>query len=216
MTEIKPKWSRRKEARPTEIVEAAMDVFAAQGFAPTKLDDIAKRAGIAKGTLYRYFDSKEELFRAVVRHGVAANLEEVEGAAVAARGNLGDLVPVLLMLAADRLGDGRIPALARMVVGESRAFPDLAIIWHDAVAGRLLSVLTTLVAQAQARGEVRPGDPGIHAFSIVGPFAAALLFREVFGAGSPHAPDLAAMARQHAETVLRGLEILPAERQREG
>lgn len=207
MADSKPKWNRRKEARPAEIIEAAMDVFVEHGFAAAKLDDVAKRAGIAKGTLYRYYDTKEDLFRAVVQHAVAANLQAIEEAAKAFQGSLSELVPILLMRAAERVGDSRVPALARLVIGESRVFPDLARIWHDNVVARLLTLLTGLIAQAQARGEARAGDPKAYAFSIVGPMVMALLFHEVFGSDSPHAPNLPALATQHAETVLRGITM---------
>lgn len=207
MTDTKPKWNRRKDARPSEIIEAAADVFVEHGFAAAKLTDVAQRAGIVKGTLYRYYDTKEDLFRAVVQHAVAANLLGIEQAATAFRGSLAELVPLLLMQAANTMDSARVPALARLVIGESRAFPDLARIWHDNVVARLLTLLTVLITEAQARGEVRPGDPGVHAFSIVGPMVTGMLFREVFGASGPHAPNLAALAAQHAETVMRGLVI---------
>ena len=205
MTDTRPKWNRRKDARPAEIIEAAVEVFAEHGFAAAKLADVATRAGVVKGTLYRYFDTKEDLFRAVVQHVVEIHLRSIEQAAQAFRGSLVDLVPVLLMRAATGMNDGRVPALARMVIGESRTFPDLARIWHDNVVSRVLALLAGLIADAQARGEIRAGDPTAYAFSIVGPLVTGLLFREVFGAASPHAPNLAALAAQHATTIMRGL-----------
>ena len=72
------RWRRRKDARPAEIVEAALEVFAERGFSAARLDDVAARAGISKGTLYLYFPSKEELFKAVVRQALLPNLARVE------------------------------------------------------------------------------------------------------------------------------------------
>lgn len=204
-TDRTPRWSRRKEARPAEIIDAAMNVFIEKGYAAAKLDDVAKQAGVAKGTLYRYFADKEALFRAVVQGALTANLRALEEARRGDRPSLSDLIPLFLARAAGRMGDKRLPAIARMVIADSRAFPDLARIWHDEVVAKLVTLLTTAVAEAQARGEVRPGDPQLHAFSIIGPMISALLFHEVFGASSPHAPDLAALAAQHADTVLRGI-----------
>ncbi len=205
MTESAPKWSRRKEARPAEIIEAALDLFIEAGFADTKLSDVAKRAGIAKGTVYRYFDTKEDLFRAVVRQALAANLGAIEALAAGHEGPLADLLPLMMGMAAQRLGGSRLPAILRMVVADSRAFPDLAAIWHDEVVSKFLSLLTRLIAAAQERGEVKAGDPKLHAFSVIGPMVTALLFRELFDRGSPHTPDLQALAAQHARTVLDGL-----------
>lgn len=210
MSDNRPRRSRRKEARPTEIVAAALETFSERGFAETKLDEVARRAGVAKGTLYLYFDTKEALFRAVVQQAVIKQLEGLEAAA-SLDGSLAEVVPMLLARAAQRLGEARLPAIARMVFAESRAFPDLARVWHDEVLSRLLTFLTTLIAQAQARGEVRPGDPGLYAFSILGPMVAAVFFREVFGDHVPGAPDLDKLAAQHAPTILRGLSASDAE-----
>ena len=78
MPDEEPKWRRRKDARPGEIVDAALEVFAEKGFAAAKLDDIARRAGISKATLYLYFETKEEIFRAVARAAVASLIEALE------------------------------------------------------------------------------------------------------------------------------------------
>ena len=209
MTDLK--WTRRKEARPAEIIEAATEIFIHGGYAAANLDDVARQAGVAKGTLYRYFSDKESLFRAVVQHAIARNLEALELAENAMKGSIRDLVPKLLAFAADDSGTGKAPALARMVIAESQAFPDLATIWHDNVVSRMLSILTRLIQEAQKTGEVRQGDPLSHAFSIIGPMIAARLFHEIFGANSAHAPDLATLASQHATTVLRGLLTAPSE-----
>lgn len=203
------KWTRRKEARPAEIIEAATAVFITAGYAAANLDDVARQAGIAKGTLYRYFSDKQSLFRAVVQHAIERNLESLEMAGHAMKGSMEELVPKLLALAADRSSGGRAPALARMVIAESQAFPDLATVWYDNVVSRILSMLCGLIQEAQKRSEVRQGDPLIYAFSIVGPMLAALLFHEVFGPASEHAPQLSTVATQHAETVLRGMLTSP-------
>ncbi|MCD7111809.1 TetR/AcrR family transcriptional regulator [Rhizobium sp. DKSPLA3] len=205
MNETKPKWSRRKDARPAEIVDAAMDVFVEHGFAGTKLTEVAKRAGVAKGTLYLYFETKEDLFRATARQALSANLQAVEQASAAFDGSVAELVPVLLKRAAGRLGDGRIPGIVRMVLAESRAFPDLARIWHDEVVARMLGLLTGLIAAAQAKGEIRAGDPKLYAMSIVAPMIMGLLFHEVFGSESDQAPDLDALAAQHSQAILNGI-----------
>lgn len=201
------KWNRRKEARPSEIINAAMDVFVENGFAAANLDDIAKRAGIAKGTLYRYFDTKEDLFRAAARQAMTGNLDAMAVATQNEQGPLKALLPLLLARATGKMGDSRVPAFARMVISESRAFPDLARIWHDDVAERVLDLVSGFIARAQARGEVRAGDPRLFAFSIMGPMVAATLFRDIFGSFSPNVPDMNALAAQHAETVLNGLLV---------
>ena len=182
-----------------------MDVFAEKGFASAKLDEIADRAGVAKGTLYRYFATKDEVFRSVVQNALAARVEEIEKAASAFEGSFVEFVPILLKRAANRFGDDRLPAIARMVLAESRAFPDLAIIWHDALVARMLGTLANMITKAQARGEVRPGDPKLYAFSILGPMFTGALFNEVFGDRRGTTPNLDKLAGQHAQTILHGL-----------
>ena len=192
---------RRKDARPAEIVEAAEEVFAARGFAAATLDEVARKAGVAKGTLYLYFDTKEDLFRAVVRRAT----EPVTSFQTPPDLPLVLLVPTLLGRAAEAARGSRLPAIARIVIGESRAIPGLARIWHDDVVSRLLDLLAEAVARAQARGEAKPGDPRLHALSIAGALLAGLLYREVFGPLGVNELDLPSLARQHAETVLSGL-----------
>ena len=209
MPDDEPKWRRRKDARPSEIVDAALEVFAAKGFAAAKLDDIARRAGVSKATLYLYFDTKKEIFRAVARAAVASLLEALESQAEGADAPFAELAPRLLARAAAMMKGGRVPAIARMVIGESRNFPDLACIWHDDVVASVIGIVTGMIARAQARGEVAPGDPRLYAFSLMGPMVMAMLFREVFGGVDANPPDLDALADQHARTALRGL-LTPA------
>jgi AcrR family transcriptional regulator len=110
---------------------AAIDMFAEKAFASTKLDDVAERAGVAKGTLYRHWDTRESLFRAVLQQTLATHLSDIETAPLAFRGSLAQFVPMLLKRAANRMGNDRLPAVARMVLSERRVFPDLASPWHD-------------------------------------------------------------------------------------
>lgn len=202
-----PKWSRRKDARPGEIVEAALALFADQGFAATKLSEVAKRAGVSKGTLYLYFETKEALFRAAVRHAIADSLMAIERGAAGGDVALAKLIPALLGQVVARLPDSRVPAILRMVIADGRAFPDLAAIWHDEVVARVLGLLTGMIAAAQARGEVRPGDPRLHALSIVGPVVTGIVYNDVFAGRDPAGLDLAALAQQHARTILAGLTM---------
>ena len=203
--EAEPRWRRRKEARPAEIIAAALAVFADHGFAAAKLDDIARRAGVAKGSIYLYFATKEDLFGAVVRASVVPNMETVRGAAEAFDGPLAELAPRLLAGAAAAISRPSLSGVARMVIGESRNFPDLARIWHDEVVAPMIDTVARVIARAQARGEVRAGDPRLYAFSLVGPLIMAVLFRDVFAGAASDPPDLATLAEQHGRTVLRGL-----------
>ena len=207
-------WRRRKQARPAEITAAALEVFADHGFAAAKLDDVARRAGVAKGSIYRYFSTKEELFRAVVRSAVVPNAEAVRGAADRFDGPFAELAPRLLMAAAGVLSRPLIGRFVRLVIGESRNFPDVARIWRDEVVAPVIGAVTGGIARAQAAGEVRDGDPRLYAFSLVGPLFTALIFKEVFGDASDGLPDLPRLAEQHGRTILRGLLAAPTAQNR--
>jgi AcrR family transcriptional regulator len=204
-----PRWRRRKDARPSEIVAAAFAVFGEKGFAAARLEDIAARAGVSKGALYLYFETKEDLFRAVVREAVAPNVQAVIAVAEAWDGCFADLVRMLLPRMAALMAGGGLGKVVRMVVGESRNFPELARDWHAEVVSRALGALTGLIVRAQARGEIRPGDPRAHAFALIGPMLMGVLWREIFEPVGAEPVDLEALARQHAETALSGLLAPP-------
>lgn len=204
-----PRWRRRKDARPAEIVEAALEVFAEKGFAAARLDDIAAAAGVSKGALYLYFETKQDLFRAVVRQAISPNLDAVEAAVLAADVPFDLLMRGFYARMAAMLTTTRIGAVAKMVIGESRNFPDLAKVWHDELVTRALGVMTRVIARAQARGEARAGDPRLHAFSVIGPVLLGVLWNETFTPVGAEPMDLAALIDQHADTVLAGLAARP-------
>lgn len=202
-----PKWRRRKESRPGEIVAAALAVFAEKGFAAARLDDIATRAGVSKGALYLYFETKQDLFAAVVRDAVSPNLAAVEAMASTLDAPFAQVARMLLGRAAEMMIASPVGPVAKMVIAESRNFPELARVWHDEVVARMLGVLTGLIERAQAAGEVRPGEPRYHALSLIGPLLMGLLWREVLEPAGARPLDLRALAQQHVETVLNGLVV---------
>jgi AcrR family transcriptional regulator len=198
-----PRWRRRKTARPGEILDAALNVFAEKGYAAATLAEIAGRAGLSKAALYLYFETKEDLFRALARTLVAPNLTAMAKALVANDAPFAQLAPALLTGAAALLAEGRAVAIARMVIAESGNFPDLAGVWREDVVERVLGLITGLIVRAQAAGEVRDGDPRLFAFSLMGPLVMGGLFHAVFGEDG--APNLGELAAQHAKAALQGL-----------
>jgi AcrR family transcriptional regulator len=200
-----PKWQRRAEDRPREICAAALEVFAEKGFAAAKLDEIAQRAGVSKGTLYLYFKDKEDLFRAVVRSAIAPNIAAVTSTISSSDAPFPEVVRMFLSAFAEREARLPIGAVAKVVVGESRNFPELARVWHDEVASKAIGAIAGFIERAQQRGEVRPGDPRLHAFSLMGPMVLGALWRATLVPAGGQPLDIAALARQHGETVLTGL-----------
>lgn len=200
-----PRWQRRAENRPGEICTAAIEVFAEKGFAAARLDEIARRAGVSKGTLYLYFKDKEDLFRAVVRDTVAPNIEVIRASLAKADIPFAQVIRLFLSRFAEITDRVPVGAVAKMVIGESRNFPELAKVWHDHVASKAIGMIAELIAQAQAKGEVRAGDPRLHAFTLMGPMLMGLLWRETLQPVGGAALDVEALAVQHAESVLAGL-----------
>ena len=205
LTPGEPKFRRRKANRPSEILDAAMAVFAEKGFAAARLDEIAARAGVSKGALYLYFETKEEIFRAVVEQAIAPNIQVIRAMIAAHPGPF----PELLRLFAERMTQVvdtlPIGGVVKMVIGEARNFPEIARVYHDALVAQALGALSDAVAAAQVRGEVKPGDPRVYALQIVAPMLIGVIWRETFVPVGAQAFDLPAVIRQHIETLLRGL-----------
>lgn len=206
-----PKFRRRKAARPEEIVAAALEIFAEKGFAAARLDDIAARAGVSKGAIYLYFATKEDIFRAVIAEAVLPNVGQIRRLAVAHPGPFADLARGLAQLAPTLLARPELGGVIKMVVGEARNFPELARLWHDQVIDPALGALSAAIEGAQARGEVRPGDPRLYALGLIGPLLAGVIWRETFAPVGAPPFDLPELARQHIETALRGMSQDPAE-----
>jgi AcrR family transcriptional regulator len=200
-----PKFQRRAEERPREICAAALEVFAEKGFAAAKLDEIARRAGVSKGTLYLYFADKEQLFRAVVRDAVVPNVERLRAALIQAGLPFGGLVRLFLANFVEVTQRVPVGAVAKMVISESRNFPELAKVWHDEVVSKALGTMTALIEMAQAKGEVRAGDARLHTFTLMGPMLMGIIYRATLEPIGGEPLDLGALARQHVETVLAGL-----------
>jgi len=200
-----PKFRRRKADRPGEIVRAAMQVFAERGFAAAKLDDIAARAGVSKGALYLYFETKEDLFRAVVGQVVAPNLAQVKAMAAAHPGPFSDLIRGLAGHVTMVVQTTPVGGVVKMVIGEARNFPEIARVWHDDLVAQALAAVASAVEAAQARGEVKPGDPRAYALQLISPLLVGVIWRETFVPIGAEPFDLPELMRQHLDTLLGGM-----------
>ena len=202
-----PKFRRRKADRPGEIVGAALSVFAEKGFAAARLDEIAARAGVSKGALYLYFETKEELFRAVVEQAIAPNIEGVRAMIAAHPGPFADLIRLVPERIVGLLDTLPLGGVIKMVIGEAGNFPELARVWHDRLVAHALGAMCDAVAAAQARGEVKPGDPRTYALQLISPLLLGVIWREIFVPVGAAGFDLRALAHQHVETMLAGMLV---------
>ena len=136
-TSPSPRWQRRPDARPDEILDAALQVFGAQGFAGARLEDIARTAGVSKGTLYLYFDSKEEMFRAMVRARIVSVLEASERELLHAEGSTRTKLELLMRRIWVVVGDPSMARIIKLVHGELNNFPELARFYYEEVILRV-------------------------------------------------------------------------------
>src|SRR6478736_5493971 len=172
--------TRRKDARPGEIVAAALASFAERGYAATKLEDVATAAGISKGTIYLYFPTKEDLFRAVVRQAVLPNLEAAEMQFAHHTGSCGDLLRTLArrflqLLASD------LTAVPKLVVAESGNFPAIAQFYADTVLRRAFALVEGILTRGMERGEFRRMDVHTILPLFASPFLLLALWKHSLG-----------------------------------
>jgi Transcriptional regulator len=158
-----PRWQRRPEARTEEILDAALEVFGQSGFARAKIDDVARLAGVSKGTVYLYFDSKEALFREMVRAKVVACLTEGEALVRTHEGSARALLVELIQGTYRRMRREEMMRIARVVQGELPHFPELARFYFDEVILRARRLVQQVLERGTASGEFRPSLNGFAA-----------------------------------------------------
>jgi len=194
---------RRKEARPPEIVRAALEEFAEKGFAAAKLDDVARRARISKGTIYLYFADKEALFDAVVRETLGPVLDRVEGLGQNPPGRVEDLLRHLIATVYREVVATERRQIIRMMVAESGRFPHLAEFYHREMVSRGKALLRAVVAHGVATGEFRDGPAARHPEVLLGPAIMAALWKMLFDRLEPL--DLEGFMAAHLDVILNGL-----------
>jgi AcrR family transcriptional regulator len=151
-----PRFERRKDARPGEILAAALELFVERGFAATRLEDVAQRAGVSKGTVYLYFDGKEELFKAVVRSGIVRAIEEAEQTVAGYEGSSAELLRALVAGWWQYIGSTKLSGIPKLMISEAQNFPELARFYYAEVIQRGSRLFETAIGRGIARGEFRP------------------------------------------------------------
>ena len=204
------KQRRAPSERPQEILEAALALFVEKGFAGTRLDDVAERAGLSKAAIYLYFKDKEALLEGVIRQTISANVGTMEGLARAHQGKVADLIPAILEFMASRIEDTPMPSIAKLVIAESRAYPEMGRFYLKEVIGRGIPLFEGLIARGVAQGEFRAVDPALTVRSLVGPMLLGIVWKTVFEPLGGEPLDVRALARHHADLMLRALAPPPA------
>jgi AcrR family transcriptional regulator len=189
-TRQRPRRARRKESRPSELLQAALELFVERGFAATRLEDIASRAGVSKGTLYLYFKSKDDLFKAVVRGGLLPAIVKAEGLVGQSAGNTGELLRAVVTSLWSNVGGTLLSGIPKLIIAESGNFPEIAQFYYREVIQRVVAVIAGILKQGIQRGELRRLDVDPTARAMVGPILLMMLWRHSFQ-GFESAPPLA-------------------------
>jgi len=198
------RWERRKEARPAEIVAAALQLFSDRGFAATRLEDVATVAGVSKGTVYLYFESKEQLFEAVVREAVTPNIARAEALVDAFEGPTPDLLRSLFAFLAEVL-ETPITGVMKLIVSESGNFPQLARMYAYLVLRRAFALMRRILERGVTRGEFRPLDVEATVPLVISPIVLLGVWKHSFGLHTDLALDRRRVLEAHCEILLRGL-----------
>ena len=199
------RWQRRKDARPAEILDAALAVFAQKGFAATKLDDIAAQAGITKGTIYLYFDSKQALFEALARQSVGAQIDAVPAQLANFPGTSAELLRfVLSTMGRFAMTSDRV-VLPRLVLAEAANFPQLAEFWRREIIERGIGLMSGIIRRGIERGEFRKIEPAHAARLCVAPILIIVLWRTTFAQFDEQPYDYQGLIDAHLATLLKGL-----------
>lgn len=206
----RPRWERRKEARPSELLAAALALFVEKGYAGTRLDDVAARAGVSKGTLYLYFANKEELFKAVVRENIVRNIAEARELVRAYEGDAGELLAHLMLEWWRRIGDTPASGIPKLVVSESGNFPEIARFYVDEVIDPVHRLLADVIERGVRRGEFRKVDAETFVRVMTGPLVMLLLWRHSFGPCGNQPIDPQHYLAIHIDNTLRALRREPA------
>lgn len=194
---------RRKE-REAAIVTAAMDEFCAVGLTNARLDDIAARAGVAKGTLYLYFESKEELFKAAVRSRIHPLLEEIERQVADFKGPTEELLRrAIKTIYVDMAQANTGCDLMRLMIAEGQRMPELSEFYFQEIAARSLATLRMIIWRGIALGEFRRSPAAEFPHLVLAPCKLSMTWQLMFGA--QHALDLERYADAHVEFVLAAL-----------
>lgn len=203
-----PARQRRKHARPQELLDAALQLFVEKGFSATRSDEVAARAGVSKGTLYLYFPSKEELFKAVVRGNISTLIAAGQGLADHFDGSSAQLLHLLMHTWWQRIGDTRAGGICKIVVAEARNFPELARFYVDEVVLPAQRLVEGVLARGVERGEFRAVPLAEASHALIAPLLFQALHRHSLGecCACARPPNTARLIDAHLDLLLHGLQ----------
>ncbi|MEO5658194.1 MAG: TetR/AcrR family transcriptional regulator [Polaromonas sp.] len=184
------KRERRKQARPGELLDAALDLFVEKGFAATRVEEVAARAGVSKGTLFLYFPSKDELFKAVVRENISGRFAEWNSEFEGFTGSSGDMLGYCMNIWWDGVGATKASGLSKLMMSEAANFPEIAAFYQHEVIRPGHSLIRRILQRGIDSGEFREIDLDYAVYSVVAPMIFLMLSRHSMGVCIPDHDEL--------------------------
>jgi AcrR family transcriptional regulator len=203
------RWRRRKDARPTEIVTAALECFKERGFTATRVEDVAIKAGVTKGTIYLYYPSKEDLFKAVVRRELLPNIEHMEKASREAE-SASAMLAQFFALWAEHVLPSPASVIPKLVIAEAGNFPELVRFYRETVVERGLALVGSIIRRGVESGEFRAVDIEHVVYSVLAPLLITVLIKHSLQLPEDRPLDVQAICRAHLDLLLHGLQAHPS------
>ena len=205
------KRERRKEARPGELLDAALDLFVEKGFAATRAEEVAARAGVSKGTLFLYFQSKEDLFKAVVRENISGRFKEWGDEFETFEGSTAEMVTYCMNVWWDRVGATKASGITKLMMSEATNFPDLAAFYQQEVILPGQTLIRRILQRGIDRQEFRPLDLDYAVYSIIAPMIYLMIAKHSTGVcvRNDFELDPKKYIAAQINTVLYGVSMVP-------
>lgn len=204
--------SRRKQARPGELLAAALDLFVEKGYAATRVEAVAQRAGVSKGTLFLYFASKDELFKAVVRENISGRFPQWSEELDAFEGSASDLLRHAMQVWWSHIGDTKASGISKLIMSEASNFPELAVFYNHEVIEPANGLIHRILQRGVASGEFHPMELHYGVHMVMAPMLYLLLWKHSMGHCVPRDPPLVPQDYLNAQihTLLNGLRMVPS------
>lgn len=212
--QVRAKRERRKEARPGELLAAALDLFVEKGYAATRVEEVARRAGVSKGTLFLYFPSKEDLFKAVVRENISGRFSEWNLELESFQGTSAELLRYCMTSWWERVGSTRASGIPKLMVSEGHNFPELAAFYEHEVMGPGDALIGKIIQRGIIRGEFRPVPEKYAAYLVLAPMLFLTMACNSPGpwSQSSNQLDVREYIDMQVDVLLNGLCIPPSPR----
>jgi AcrR family transcriptional regulator len=210
-SELVPKRERRKEARPGELLDAALALFVEKGFAATRVEEVALRAGVSKGTLFLYFQSKEDLFKAVIHENIASLFPTWNEEFNSFKGTSSDMLRYAMQTWWTRMGNTNASGIAKLVMSEAQNFPEIAAFYQTEVIRPGNTLIRQILARGVNSGEFRPLDLDQAVYTVVAPMIFLMMWKHSMGACAASADivDPERFIHLQVDVMLHGMTAKP-------